>query len=87
MIKTFAATAIMLLTFSAVGAELPGPAEVQLVLKKYDSVRPRQRDLRIFQLDWTESLAEAKRQAAGDGRPVLLIVVRNSYGDIFAGHC
>jgi hypothetical protein len=62
-------------------------AEVQNVLDRYRSFRPDDRDLAIFQLDWVASLPEAREKAAREQRPILLIVVTNSYGNMYTGHC
>src|SRR5262249_33538930 len=63
------------------------PADVQKALAKYRSVRPGAKDLAIFQLDWVATLKEAKAKAAPKQRPILLIVVINSYGNMYTGHC
>ncbi len=61
--------------------------EVQQVLDKYRSFRPGEKDLAIFQLDWASTLKDARERAAGEQRPILLIVVTNSYGNVYTGHC
>jgi hypothetical protein len=43
--------------------------------------------LAIFQLDWTPTLKDAKAKAAKERRPIFLIVVANSFGDMQSGHC
>jgi hypothetical protein len=60
---------------------------VQTILNKYQSFRPADKDLAIFQLDWVPTLKDAKERAAQEQRPILLIVVTNSYGNLFTGHC
>jgi hypothetical protein len=57
------------------------------VLAKFRAARPDAKDLAIFQLDWAPTLKEAKAKAVKERRPILLIVVTNSFGDIHSGHC
>ena len=61
--------------------------DVQTVLDKYRLFRPADKDLAIFQLDWVPTLKEATQRAAKEQRPILLLVVTNSYGNLFTGHC
>jgi hypothetical protein len=61
--------------------------EVQKILDKYRLLRPADKDLAIFQLDWVPTLKEARERAAQEQRPILLLVVMNSYGNLFTGHC
>jgi hypothetical protein len=61
--------------------------DVQKVLDKYRAARPDAKDLAIFQLDWTPTLKDAKARAAKEERPIFLIVVTNSFGDMRSGHC
>ena len=63
------------------------PNDVKKVLDKFESVRPREADLALYQLDWMSTLKEAKERAATEGRPIFLVVVTNSFGDLFSGHC
>jgi hypothetical protein len=60
---------------------------VALLLDKFELIRPQDRELRLFTLDWEKTLKSAQLRAAKEERPVLLILVRNSNGDIFQGHC
>jgi hypothetical protein len=60
---------------------------VRTTLDKYRLARPADKDLAIFQLDWVPTLKEARGRAAQERRPILLLVVTNSYGDLFTGHC
>jgi hypothetical protein len=62
-------------------------ADVQKILDKYRLLRPADKDLAIFQLDWVPTLKEARERAAREQRPILLLVVTNSYGNLFTGHC
>jgi hypothetical protein len=71
-------------TFIAMGA---APDRVVTTLKKYEALRPQREDLRVFELNWEPTLKSAVMRAAKERRPVLLIVVQNSNGDIRQGHC
>jgi hypothetical protein len=71
----------------AAGAHGAGRREVQNVLDKFASVRPQAADLAIYQLDWVPTLKAAKEKAAKEGRPIFLVVVTNSFGDLCSGHC
>jgi hypothetical protein len=62
-------------------------ADVQKILDKYRLFRPTDKDLAIFQLDWMPALKDASERAAKEQRPILLLVVTNSYGNLFTGHC
>lgn len=62
-------------------------ADVHKVLDKYRAARPDAKDLAIFQLDWTPTLHDAKARAAKEQRPIFLIVVTNSFGNMHSGHC
>jgi hypothetical protein len=62
-------------------------ADVPKVLDRYRLFRPADKDLAIFQLDWAPTLKEARARAAKEQRPILLLVVTNSYGNLFSGHC
>jgi hypothetical protein len=57
------------------------------ILDKFKSVRPQEADLALYQLDWMATLKEAKERAAKEERPIFLVVVTNSFGDLFSGHC
>ena len=66
------------------GSPSPG---VQEVLEKHRAVLPESDDLTVYRLDWVPTLDEAKEKAAREMRPLLLIVVTNSYGNLYSGHC
>ena len=63
------------------------PENVPAVLTKYESIRPREKDLAIYRLDWAPTLKDAKTRAAKEGRPVFLMVVTNSFGNLYTGNC
>ena len=72
---------------SMIAAESTSAPRVKKVLEKFRAVRPGARELRLFELDWAPTLAAAQKRAAREGRPVLLLVVRNSEGNLRSGHC
>ena len=84
--RTLALLMAALWTTGLVHAQAPD-GDVQTILDKYRLVRPKDKDLAIFQLDWVPTLKEATQRAAQERRPILLLVVTNSYGDLFTGHC
>ena len=80
--------ALLLSPLSSINAAESTPArDVKKVLEKFRAVRPGARELRLFELDWVPTLAAAQKRAAREGRPVLLLVVRNSEGNLRSGHC
>ena len=62
-------------------------SDVKSVLDKFESVRPQAADLALYQLDWAPTLKAAREKAAREARPILLVVVTNSFGDLYSGHC
>jgi hypothetical protein len=66
---------------------LPQPQNGGAEREKFQSVRPPAADLALYQLDWMPTLKAAREKAAREGRPILLVVVTNSFGDLFSGHC
>ena len=60
---------------------------VDQVLAKYDDIRPSERELAMYRLDWAESLDAALRRATREARPIVLIIIHAQYGDIRSGHC
>jgi hypothetical protein len=67
-------------------AETPG-ADVQAVIDRYRAAVPAEEDLAVYRLDWAPSLDAAVEKAGREQRPILLIVVTNSYGNLYSGHC
>ena len=57
------------------------------VLAKYDKIRPNESELAMYRLDWADSLADAQKRAAHEGRPIVLVIIHAKYGDIRSGHC
>ena len=78
---------LLLLAFTVTVLGEQPSREVELLLDKFELIRPQDRELRLFTLDWEKTLKSAQLRAAKEERPVLLILVRNSNGDIFQGHC
>ena len=62
-------------------------SQVKRVLVKYEAMRPSDRELAMYRLDWAESLEEAKQRAVKEGRPIFLVIIHAKYGDISTGHC
>ncbi|MDA1015918.1 MAG: hypothetical protein O3A00_15860 [Planctomycetota bacterium] len=60
---------------------------VSRVLAKFDRLRPSEKDLAMYRLDWADSLDNAWKRAAREGRPVFLVIIHAKYGDIQSGHC
>ena len=59
------------------------------ILSEYDRSLPTKQALSFYSLDWAEDLADAKRRAAKEKRPIFFIMVTNYSGpaDFFSGHC
>jgi len=85
MIRTLL-MALLALT-SMARAESSDLRAVQDVLEKYRSVRPVERELPMYSLDWASTLEEARAKAAREQRPIFFLIVTNSYGNIYTGHC
>ncbi len=64
------------------------PEPVQRVLDRFAAAKPGRERLGFFTLDWAMSLTEAKKRAAKEHRPILLILNTNiSAGtNFFSGH-
>ena len=60
---------------------------VERVLTWYHLLRPPARDLAIYQLDWSNSIDQARKQAIAQQRPICLMIIHSKYGDIASGHC
>jgi hypothetical protein len=61
--------------------------EVQTILDTYRSFLPDDKDLTIFQHDWAPVLKAAKERAAEEKRPIFALIVTNSFGNLYTGHC
>ena len=71
----------------AAWASVVRSGDVNEVLQKFSAIRPQEKDLAVYGLDWAPTLKEAKARAAEEHRPILLIIVTNSFGNLFTGHC
>ncbi len=78
---------VILLGTCTAAAQAAGLRDVQEVMEKYHSTLPQARELTVYQLDWAPTFQQAKERAAQEQRPIFLIVVTNSYGNIYTGHC
>jgi hypothetical protein len=78
---------VILAPIGVAGAQGADQNDVKSALDKYQSVRPQAADLALYQLDWTPTLKAAKERAAKEERPIFLVVVTNSFGDLYTGHC
>jgi hypothetical protein len=77
---------------SGLSANVAGPrqephGDVQRILDKYKAAVPSAKELGLFNLDWAPTLQAAKERVAKQKRPILLMVVRNKYGNLYTGHC
>ena len=61
--------------------------EARQVLDRYRELKPTDDELAMYRLDWTNSLEAAKRRAAEENRPILVVAIHARYGDLFTGHC
>lgn len=57
------------------------------ILDRYQTLRPQEKKLAIYRLDWAASLDVALKRAAKEKRPICLIIIHAKYGDIASGHC
>ncbi len=76
-------TAALLLSLIAATQE----ESVARIREKAQALRPSEKDLALFRLDWTSSIEEALRRAAQEDRPVFCVVNYAQYGDAKNGHC
>jgi hypothetical protein len=75
------------LALAPAGAHGGDQGDVKSVLDKFQAVRPQAADLALYQLDWMPTLKAARERAAKEERPIFLVVVTNSFGDLYSGHC
>ena len=61
--------------------------DAQLVLDRYQLIRPSDDELAMYRLDWAPSLEAAIKRSAIENRPVALVVIHARYGDLSSGHC
>jgi hypothetical protein len=87
MVKTKLPIVAILALGIGVSVQSADSSDVKGVLEKFESVRPQEAELVLYQLDWMPSLKAAKEKAAREERPIFLVVVTNSFGDFYTGHC
>ena len=87
MSKLFVRSIIVLVALAAVAASPPSATDVKAVLEKYRAALPAPEELTVYGLDWVATFEQARQKAAREGRPILLAVVTNSYGNLHSGHC
>jgi hypothetical protein len=78
--------ACALCVLPAAAADLP-PGTVADVRAQFRAAVPDPESFTVYCLDWAATLDEARQQAAAQGRPILLAVVTNSFGNLYTGHC
>ena len=61
--------------------------EARQTLDRYRELKPTDDELAMYRLDWVNSLEAAKRRAAEESRPILVVAIHARYGDLFTGHC
>jgi hypothetical protein len=61
--------------------------DAQLVLDRYQVIRPSDDELAMYRLDWAPSLEAALKRSAIEKRPVALVIIHAQYGDLSSGHC
>ena len=82
--KTAALIIALALAATPAGAQTD---EARRALDHYRTLKPADDELAMYRLDWVSSLEAAKRRAAEENRPILVIAVHARYGDLFSGHC
>jgi hypothetical protein len=86
-VKAKMLVASILALVGAVAAPGADQRDIKSVLDKFHSIRPQPADLAIYQLDWMPTLNAARERAAKEERPIFLVLVTNSFGDLSSGHC
>ena len=63
-------------------------AAVTTILKRFEEAKPSEKSLTFYSLDWVCSLAEAKKRAQAEQRPILLILNTNitAHCNFYSGH-
>jgi len=79
MKKAILSAGALLLTASFCSAQ---NAQAKDIFSRYEDLRPSERELAMYRLDWAESLEVALERAAKESRPVFLIIIHAHYGDI-----
>jgi hypothetical protein len=79
--------AAILAVVGVLSTQAADQGDVRSILDRYAAIRPKEAELGLYQLDWAPSLQAARETAAKEDRPIFLIVVQNSFGNICTGHC
>ena len=79
MKKAILSAGALLLTASFCSAQ---NAQAKDIFSRYEDLRPSERELAMYRLDWAESVEVALERAAKESRPVFLIIIHAHYGDI-----
>ena len=87
MKRILALVGLSAVALAAAHASPDAGGQIKKILAKYDSFVPADDELAIFKLDWVKTLKEAKKKAASEGRPILLLSVENEHGGFYTGHC
>ena len=61
--------------------------DAKRILDRYQALRPQEKKLAMYRLDWAESLDVALKRTAKEKKPICLIIIHAKYGDIASGHC
>jgi hypothetical protein len=86
-VKTKTLIAAMMALAGVTRVHSADQGDVKTVLEKLQSIRPTEAELALYQLDWMPTLEAARQKAAKEDRPIFLVVVTNSFGDLYSGHC
>ncbi|MDP7034103.1 MAG: hypothetical protein QF752_06380 [Planctomycetota bacterium] len=57
------------------------------ILQRFDSFRPTEKQLVMYQLDWAKTFEEAQERSRKENRPIMLVRIFAQYGDLYSGHC
>jgi hypothetical protein len=92
MRRAFGSLLGLMLIGTAGAIAAPAPTQdptVRRTLDAYKAARPTESELRVFQLDWADSLKEAKARALKEERPVFFISTTQleDAGNLRGGHC
>ena len=63
--------------------------ETARILRKYEALRPSDKDLAVYRLNWTHPFDEAVSRGEREGRPIFVMYVTNITAgtNFFTGHC
>ncbi len=78
---------VPLFALAAAGAARAQDDEAGAILERFDSIRPSEKDLAMYRLEWAASIEHARKRASSEKRPILLVIIHAQYGDLASGHC